>query len=976
MSDFAMSPWTLLGERVLELQLQSTLLLAVVLLLLLWLRAPAARRVLARTTLLGLLVLPGLELIPGWPRCSAWLARPQSPPHEVAGSRVVARYEAPAASDDAGSIALPSASSVPPSEEASEVREGAADHAPVGRAATGSLPPAGAPVFVPGSSVSSSWQPAEALLVHQAPAVDWRSVVAWLAVGASSLALGWNLLGAWLAWRLVRSAAPAPEWLYECGAVPETAPERVRFLVSERVRSALVIGVGRPVILLPRRLLDAGPTPALNAVLRHELAHVAHGDLWWLMGERSVQVLYALQPLLWPLRRTIRLDQELLADAAAAGEAPVEYAEALVAWVKSAAGPAPLSALPGFSSGLSYHAVSRRLTMLLESPRLAATRVTWRWRAGVAVLVFALAVSLSLVSLRPSDSTAQEKASSGAALPATAAPAVGPSAGRAAAAPVDSPGPTGNELGPGVVPAAPPPPRRQGDLRRETRAVELGSEAVAGETSAVPHVVCEIIALRLDRRALDGPDDSLEERIIAASEERCRLERRAIVAPMRAPKFQEFLQQLEAAGAAKVLCRPRVTTVLNKPATLLVGGEIPLVEVREFDGVTGQVRPPQLEWRAVGLQVEVTVRSQPQEEHLLLDFCGVHSALGASPAPASAVKVLDTFRLQLTQPVAIGETLVILCRDGGAADAAAAPESLRPDLLFAVQLVELRGRRGHDSPQDPAPPSADSSPAPRAGTVAPPSPPVAAPSPTAAAVTDWQFFLPHPFPADALTPVVRLKWQCLVNDAAGEEELVDCESNGCLLDTDGTVLAMMPLDVPVGNIQLRVGDTWHAARLKRQDSSTGLAFLEVVAPIPGFPGRFREVTCSSGSPQAGQRVVLPGTRRHAQLVVSSTVEGPRKRDELTRYYPKTFFNALWRATDKSPPFVLLRSSGRDSGPVFSEQGEVIGFQVDTLQLHGEAGLPSRPFANSPPSDARGPCGLLLPASEVLQAIGRLLEAVP
>ena len=58
--------------------------------------------------------------------------------------------------------------------------------------------------------------------------------------------------------------------------------------------------------------------PDLRAVLAHELAHIENRDLSWLAVSRALLIFFWPQPLYWLARRRMRLDQESLADAAAA----------------------------------------------------------------------------------------------------------------------------------------------------------------------------------------------------------------------------------------------------------------------------------------------------------------------------------------------------------------------------------------------------------------------------------------------------------------------------------------------------------------------------------------------------------------------------------------------------------------------------------------------------------------------------------
>jgi beta-lactamase regulating signal transducer with metallopeptidase domain len=491
------------------------------------------------------------------------------------------------------------------------------------------------------SNDRSPQRPANSILTI----VPWQTAVVMIAFGAMASMFAWNVFGLWLTYRLLQSAHPASSELQRHFATITTSDTSVRLMVCDQVRGALVLGVWRPTVLIPPGQMPQPICPSLTAALRHEWAHITHGDLRWLVVERIVATVFAAQPLLIVLRRALRLDQELVADAAAAGEHPVEYAEALLTWVKSIGNESLSPAVAGFSSGRHYQTVLRRLTMLLDSPRLASQPVSWRYRVSVSLLLSAAVASVSLLTLRSTQSTAEE--------PPAAKPA--PMAVR-------------------PTPIAPPRP-----------SPEKPAEA---SSSTQAQVKLEIVALLLDREKLKNTDESLPDWIVDASEERCRLEGQVIVAPVRTPRFHDLLKKLESRRMSTVISRPRIVTTLDKPASMFVGAETPLVEVREFDGVKGEFLPPQMEFGPTGLRMDVTV-SQPVESSLFqVELLGKYSTLSPPKSTTNPTRVLDTYRVHLTNELSLGETLVLLNRDDPRSDKKRPSGTPRPDLFFAVTLLE------------------------------------------------------------------------------------------------------------------------------------------------------------------------------------------------------------------------------------------------------------------------------------------------
>lgn len=242
-------------------------------------------------------------------------------------------------------------------------------------------------------------------------------------LSGAAIGLAWIGLGFWGFRRLLRRSVEPREATRR--AFDELLPEldhsgpRPDLRVSRYLRGPVLGGVLRPTIIIPESLEDAGAdTETLRPALLHELAHANRGDVWFGSLAGVVQALWFFLPHPWWLRSQLRIDQEFLADRAAAG-APGEttkYARWLVGLSRRRPGsPAPASDLEittvqgvePWRDGEFRSPLLRRVAMLLHCP-FAIENHPPRWYATFAPAVVAsLAVFLSsLRLLAPVDASA------------------------------------------------------------------------------------------------------------------------------------------------------------------------------------------------------------------------------------------------------------------------------------------------------------------------------------------------------------------------------------------------------------------------------------------------------------------------------------------------------------------------------------------------------------------------------------------
>ena len=151
----------------------------------------------------------------------------------------------------------------------------------------------------------------------------------------------------------------------------------------EQISIPIVIGVVRPMILLPATVVSGLSSDQLQALVTHELSHIRRYDLLVNLLQRIIEAVLFFHPAVWFVSRRVSSERENVADDAvlAAGWPATRYAEALVRMAELstslrrsglATQVAALAAAGGSSSEFK-----RRVLRLLDSsatPQLRLTR--------------------------------------------------------------------------------------------------------------------------------------------------------------------------------------------------------------------------------------------------------------------------------------------------------------------------------------------------------------------------------------------------------------------------------------------------------------------------------------------------------------------------------------------------------------------------------------------------------------------------
>ena len=150
-----------------------------------------------------------------------------------------------------------------------------------------------------------------------------------------------------------------------------------RVLLTDTQQGPALCGLFRPVILLPRGLIEQLDSQALRLVLRHELIHLARRDLGWNLLQVCVQIVWWWHPLVWFANARVRALREAAVDEAVMLEpGSDEYPATLVAVARTCVIPSrmPMAFLGILESGGRLEARVRRL---VERPLPRSARLGW-----------------------------------------------------------------------------------------------------------------------------------------------------------------------------------------------------------------------------------------------------------------------------------------------------------------------------------------------------------------------------------------------------------------------------------------------------------------------------------------------------------------------------------------------------------------------------------------------------------------------
>ena len=184
------------------------------------------------------------------------------------------------------------------------------------------------------------------------------------------IGVGWSLchlLVGWRdAWRLRHTSSPIDDAMLDEQLAIQAKVFRVRRPELRSIfgyGSPMLVGIVRPVILMPTATLGRMSISEQKMVLGHELAHIRRGDLLWSTTAAVVRATFFFHPLVWLSHWRLGLSQEVAADELAIAQQkhdPASYGSLLVS-VVGKFGPARVLPRASVETAGSMKTLKRRL---------------------------------------------------------------------------------------------------------------------------------------------------------------------------------------------------------------------------------------------------------------------------------------------------------------------------------------------------------------------------------------------------------------------------------------------------------------------------------------------------------------------------------------------------------------------------------------------------------------------------------------
>ncbi|MDQ3624846.1 MAG: M48 family metalloprotease, partial [Verrucomicrobiota bacterium] len=165
-----------------------------------------------------------------------------------------------------------------------------------------------------------------------------------------------------------------------------------RVLQSSCAAVPMLVGVIKPVILLPARIATGLSPREIEALIAHELAHLARGDAWINLFQLFAETVFFYHPAAWWLARCAAREREHAAD-----DRALQVCEGRAVYASALARIAALDACPAPALAASGGSVLQRIRRILGQPVRQESALA-AWTGATTLLAAVLILSRVLPS--------------------------------------------------------------------------------------------------------------------------------------------------------------------------------------------------------------------------------------------------------------------------------------------------------------------------------------------------------------------------------------------------------------------------------------------------------------------------------------------------------------------------------------------------------------------------------------------------
>ncbi len=250
-----------------------------------------------------------------------------------------------------------------------------------------------------------------------------QSLLQFLSTAAPILVIGWILgvclfairpiIGFHYVWKLKRQGLfdvePDLQQRFDRQRIKLGMARAIEIYYSKLIRVPTVVGVWRPIVLLPISVMSNLTVAELDSILRHELAHIRRYDTLLNIFQITIETLLFFHPLVWAISKTVQTEREKCCDdiSATSDTARTTLAKALIQLEENRQEYASQLSLTSHSGDLK-----KRVTRLLDLQNTKRTnigRLLGLVVAGVMVAAFIFATVQTQAVASNSDPAADEK---------------------------------------------------------------------------------------------------------------------------------------------------------------------------------------------------------------------------------------------------------------------------------------------------------------------------------------------------------------------------------------------------------------------------------------------------------------------------------------------------------------------------------------------------------------------------------------